>query len=230
MRKMFLIVLLLIAGEELLAGPPQKLYPILHNYARELYPDYDDIPTERKYYLDVIADYIRNKKMVGKTAEILFVGTNQSTRSLMAQAWAHVAAYYYGLEDIAFHSAGINQSPVPTETIQAMERAGFIAYKIDEQGRVFYQLKYANNQDPIIIFPKKIDDRSNPFSDFMSVMVCPNATGNLSTIKGSFNRLELTYHDPLGYEDTDEGERKYDEICRTIALEMFYVFSQLKNI
>lgn len=209
---------------------PRELYPILFEYARDLYPDYKKIPEDRRYYLEAVAEYIREKKALGRPAALLFIGTNQSTRSIMAQVWAQAAAYYYGFDDAEYFSGGINDGPISVNAIKALERAGFIVYKIKEGGRIYYQVKYSYNLKPIVIFPKKVDDRPNPVSNFMAVMVCPNAAQNIPFVKGTRSRIEILYNDPLGFDGSEEEVQRYDEVNRQIALEMFYLFSKLKHV
>jgi len=38
----------------------------------------------------------------------------------------------------------------------------------------------------------------------------------------------LPYQDPKAFDNTAQQNEKYDERCRQIAREMFYVFSQIK--
>ena len=227
MKRRFLIFSILLIAFKLYSQP-RPLYPILFDYCRELYPDYKTISEERRFRLEAIADYIKEQKEANETPEILFIGTNQSTRSIMAQAWAYAAAYYYGVDGVDFYSGGINEGPITLNTITALERAGFIVYKVNEGGKIYYQVKYSYNIKPVVIFPKKIEDRTNPPSNFMAVIVCQNAAQNIPVVKGTYNRLELTFNDPLGFEKLDEEKEEYDKVCREIALEMFYLFSKLK--
>lgn len=209
---------------------PRELYPILFEYARDLYPDYKRIPEDRRYYLEAVAEYIREKKALSSPAALLFIGTNQSTRSIMAQVWARAAAHYYGFDDAEYFSGGINEGPISVNTIKSLERAGFIIYKIKEGGKIYYQVKYSYNLKPLLIYPKKVDDRPNPISNFMAVMVCPNAAQNMPFVKGTRSRIEIFYNDPLGFDGSEEEVQRYDEVNRQIALEMFYLFSKLKHV
>jgi hypothetical protein len=121
--------------------------------------------------------------------------------------------------------AGINQ-----EAIMAMERAGFIIYRSNTQGSEIYKIKYSYNLTPIFAFTKKIDYRKNPRNGFMAIVIEPNANLNLPRVRGTYRRLTLLYEDPSGYAGADLEERKFDEICRQIGLEMFYVFSKLRSV
>ena len=228
-KSVILFVAIGLSGVTIGFAQPRELYPILHGYAKDLYPDYKKIPEERRFRLEAIADYILLNKSYQRVPEILFIGSNQSTRSQMAQIWAHAAAHYYGLDGAKFYSGGMKANPISENTIKALERAGFIIYNVTRGGKKYYQVKYSFNIKPLIIYPKAIDDRNNPPSEFMAVMVCPNAAQNLPVVKGTYNRLELTYFNPEGFDGLEEEYDEYDKICRQIALEMFYLFSKLKN-
>ena len=54
-----------------------------------------------------------------------------------------------------------------------------------------------------------------------------NADLNIDNIKGTYNRLFLEYEDPKGYEGSNIEKDKFNESCKNVAVEMFYVFSQL---
>ena len=108
-----------------------------------------------------------------------------------------------------------------------MEKAGFIIYKSDVEGIGVYRVKYSYNLDPIVVFPKKIRHKKNPYTDFMAVFVEENADVNISNIKGTYHRLLLNYNNPMGYEGSGLEDQMYEESCKKVAIEMFYVFSQL---
>ena len=208
---------------------PNKLYPILFNYARNLYAEYDKIPQERKLILEEIANYIIGSIQFEGTSEILFVGSNNSTRSVMAEAWANAAAYYYGINNVRIHSGGIKPSHVATNAIIALEKAGFIVYKIGNDQNPSYEIKYSYNIPPVIVKSKKINDKKNPDFQFGSVVVCANADINLPVIKGNNFRTSLHYFDPVAYEQTKNAIDQYLERSREIAVEMFYLFYRIKN-
>ncbi len=230
MQRLVLVVLILVGSGVPTFSQPRPLYPILHDYAKGLYKEYKTIPEERRFRLEAIADFILQNKSYNRLSEVLFIGTNQSTRSQLAQVWAYAAAHYYGLEGAKFYSGGIQQDPISENTIEVLERAGFIVYRMKEGNRRYYQVKFSYKIDPVILYSKEIEDRNNPPTQFMAVIVCQNAAQNLPVIKGTFNRLELTYYDPSGYDGLEEEKEEYDKVCHQIALEMFYLFSKLKNV
>jgi len=208
---------------------PNKLYPILFNYSRNLYSEYVNIPGERRVILEEIANYIIGSLQFEKESEILFLETNNSTRSIMAEAWASAAAYYYGIDNVKVYSGGISSSQISTDAIVSLEKAGFIIYKTSEKQNPTYEIKYSYNVTPVIVTSKKYNSKSNPDLNFGSVFLCSNADINLPVVKGNNFRTSLYYFDPTAYNDSPEAPEKYIERCHEIAIEMFYLFYTLKN-
>ncbi len=208
---------------------PNKLYPILFNYARNLYDDYSKIPMERRYVLDEIANYLTGSIQFEGKSTLLFIGSNNATRSILAEAWAHTAAYYYGISNVQIYSGGIHAARISTVAILALEKAGFIAYKTGDPQNPTYEIKYSYNIPPILLKSKKFNDRPNPEKQYGAVFVCPNADVNLSVLKGNNFRTSLHYYDPAAYDTTEEEMDQYLQKSKEIATEMFYLFYRLKN-
>jgi len=212
------------------AFPPKPLYPILKDYVKDFHKEFRNISEERRYRLNEIASYVRQQKKQNQIAQLLFITTNQSTIGQMAQIWAETAAFYYGLNNVTTFSGGLHPDTISEKMIFALERAGYIVYTTELSGGVVYKVKYSYNLKPIIVFPKKINHKKNPDGQFMAIIIEPNANANLTEVKGAQKRLSIYYDDPQGYEGVPEEEKIYNERSRQIALEMFYVFSQLKHL
>jgi arsenate reductase len=208
---------------------PNKLYPILFNYARDLYPDYGKIPFERKAVLEEIANYLIGAQQLDNTGKIIFIETDHLARSVMVQAWAMAASYYYGIENVKIYSGGINASKISKNAIIALEKAGFIIYKIQEGSNPEYEIKYSYNIEPLILRSIKYNDKSNPNVNFGSIIICSNADINLPVVKGNNFRTSLHYFDPSAYDGTSDAPELYLEKSKEIATEMFYLFYVLKN-
>ncbi len=211
------------------SGGPNKLYPILFNYARDLYPDYDKIPFERKAVLEEIASYIIGAQQLNSSAKIIFIETDQKARSILIHTWATAASYYYDIENIKIHSGGINASAISQNAIKALEKAGFIIYKIQGGNNPAYEIKYSYNIKPLVLKSIKYNDKSNPGTNFGSIIICSNADINLPVVKGNNFRTSLYYFDPAAYDGTSDASDLYLEKSREIAIEMFYLFYVLKN-
>ncbi len=208
---------------------PNKLYPILFNYARNLYDDYTTIPLERRYILDEIANYIIGSNQFEGKSSLLIIGSNNATRSILVESWARAAAYYYGISNVDIYSGGISPVKISTYAILALEKAGFIVYKTGEPQNPTYEIKYTYNIPPVILKSKKYNDKSNPESHYGAVFVCPNADINLPALKGNNFRTSLYYFDPSAYDTAEDVLDQYLTRNKEIATEMFYLFYRLKN-
>jgi hypothetical protein len=208
---------------------PGKLYPVLHNYSRNLYAEYSKIPEERKRTLEEIANYLYGALTIDKTASIIFIGTNNSTRSIMAQVWAEAAAYYYKISNCQIYSGGTTTTGITQPAILSLEKAGFIAYKVTDGPNPRYEIKYTYNLKPIMVYSRKYNDRNYNLFYYGAVLVCPNADLNLPYERGMNFRTSLYYYDPSAYQGTREEMEMYDLRCREIAREMFYLFYCVKN-
>ena len=74
-------------------------------------------------------------------------------------------------------------------------------------------------------FSKKYNDDFNPKEHFAAVMTCSEADEACPIVFGATVRISLPYEDPKVADNTPEEEARYDERCRQIATEMFYVLS-----
>lgn len=233
MRRTILYIILSLIFVDLIYAQPQvgpnKLYPILFNYARDLYPYYGNIAFERKMVLEEIANYIIGARQLDKKARILFIETDHTARAALAQIWAVTAAFYYGIDNIDIYSGGIKPSEISRNVIIALEKAGFIVYKYTDDNNPMYEIKYSYNVPPILIKSIKYDDESNPDTNFGSILLCPNADVNLPVIRGNNFRTSLHYFDPTAYDGSADAIDLYIEKSREIATEMFYMFYILKN-
>ena len=231
MKKSILILIIFLSYLSFAQKPdtPNKLYPILFNYARDLYPDYAKIPFERKVILEEIANYLIGAQQIDNEGKLMFIETDHATRSVFAHVWAITAAYYYGIENVKIFSGGIIDSRISTNAIIALEKAGFIIYKTSGNSNPEYEIKYSYNIPALLLKSIKYREKSNPDINFGSVILCSNADINLSVVKGNNFRTSLYYFDPTAYDGTPEALDMYVEKCKEIATEMFYLFYVLKN-
>lgn len=204
-----------------------ELYPILNEYVRDFPQEFRRIPEERRYRLHEMVYFLEEQKRNNAPRQVTFISTNESAIAQMALAWSKAAAYYFGFNDFFAYSGGLAPEHISVNSIMALENAGFIVYKSQVNKLDVFRIKYAYNLEPLIAFPKKLNHVKNPGDNYMAVVLDANADMNLSNIKGTYHRLFLEYDDPKGYGGTDLEMEKYHESCQTIAVEMFYVFSQL---
>ncbi len=231
-RYIFITIIFLMQTRVMVAAqssPFNDLYPILNEYVRDFPESFRKIPEERRYRLNEIVYFLEEQKQGEAPLQVLFISTADNTIGQMARVWSEAAAYYFGFKNYEAYSGGMDPSKITEKTITTLEKAGFIAYRIDVEGLKVYRLKYSYNLKPVNLFAKKIRHPSNPRHEFMAVFVDENAEINVQNVKGTYKRLFLSYEDPAGHDGTDMADETYQERCRQVAVEMFYVFSNLRK-
>ena len=182
------------------------------------------ISTERRDLLEKIATFIREKRRIGELARLTFICTHNSRRSHFGQAWAQVAAYYYGVEKVECYWGGTEATAANPRTIAALQRAGFQVDIVMNGPNPQYRLIFAEGEMPVIAFSKVYDAPVNPSEDFVAIMTCTQADEECPFIPGAALRVALPYEDPKSSDDSPAEAATYDERCRQIATEMFYIF------
>ncbi len=198
-----------------------KLYPRLQEYIASLKPLTNEIPEERKELLQEVATYL---KTVAKPS-LNFICTHNSRRSHLGQIWSQVMADYCNIE-VETYSGGTEATAFNPNAIAALKRAGF---EIDDVSgdNPMYRVKVSAEAKPMVCFSKRYDDEPNPISGFVAIMTCSEADTGCPVVLGASKRIKLLYEDPKVADGTPEEASKYDERCKQIATEMFYLFSQI---
>ena len=204
-----------------------KLLANLDRYVRESITAFDMIPATRKAELKMLSSFVQEKTTAGEVAKLIFICTHNSRRSHLSQIWAQVAAWHYGVPNVQTYSGGTEATAFNPRAVAAVEKAGFVVEKTENEENPRYQVSYANNQDALICFSKKYDDAANPAADFCAIMTCDSADEACPIVFGAAARIPIKYQDPKAFDDTPQETEKYDARCRQIAREMLYAFSLL---
>jgi arsenate reductase (thioredoxin) len=197
----------------------------IHNIVDRI--DFDSITSERKSGLDKLVVYIKKAKKQNQAANLNFICTHNSRRSQFAQLWATLAAWRYGVDAHCF-SGGVEITACNQRTVDSLLRFGFLVTSVGNENPHF-QVQYATNQPPVVLFSKLYDDSSTPTSDFAAIMTCSHADENCPFIPGCDVRIAVRYNDPKQFDDSTIEHSMYDATSFTIASEMMYVFSQIND-
>ena len=203
------------------------MYKKLENYIERLNSDFDQVSSLRKEKLREVADYIDSKLTDSKSARLNFICTHNSRRSHLAQIWTAVAANHYGIQQIETYSGGTEATAFNPRAVAALKRAGF---RIENPGgeNPKYQVHFSDEDAPLTFFSKTFDDPFNPESEFAAIMTCSDADENCPFVPGAEFRKPITYRDPKESDGTNQETEIYDERCKQIASEMFYMMSLVK--
>lgn len=181
-----------------------------------------ELDESRKAILADLVNYIQRHS----NAKLNFICTHNSRRSHLSQVWAQTMAAYFGVEVETF-SGGTEATAFHPNAVAALERAGFsIASEGGKNPR--YRVQFNEMMEPMVCYSKTYDDSTNPSSGFAAIMTCSEADADCPLVLGADARIKLFYEDPKISDGTPIQVETYDERCRQIAAEMYFVFSQIK--
>lgn len=201
-----------------------ELHTGLRDYIEEVLQGFDSIPKERKCELRKLALFVRTKHSSNQPANLIYVCTHNSRRSHMAQLWAATAAAWYGVNDVGTFSGGTEATAFNPRAVVALERAGFVIQNPGGENPR-YRVAYGPEAPIMVCFSKNYDDPSNPREGFAAVMTCSQAAESCPVVTGAALRVAIPYEDPKAADETPEETQRYDERCKQIGTEMFYLFS-----
>lgn len=201
----------------------------MQQYIQDIPTDFPAIPEHRKSGLAKISAYVSEKLNKKGRADLVFICTHNSRRSHMGQFWARVAAFVYDIHGLNCFSGGTEATAFNPRSVKALRKAGFEIKTTDTVQNPVYTVRYTNEGKAYRAFSKKFEDPPNPRSKFGAVMTCSQADEACPLVHGAEARISIPYDDPKEADGTPEEEATYDERCRQIATEMFYMASQIDN-
>ncbi len=201
----------------------------IQNYCNQLIKEFDLIGSDRKGILKKLAEYIQAKKSKNEAVNLIYICTHNSRRSHFGQVWASVAANYYLIDQVSAFSGGTEATAFNKNAMDALKRIGFQLKQTEQIQNPKYKVIYGQSGESVDCFSKVYDHPINPKTDFAAVMTCSEAEQNCPFIPGVDLRIATTYDDPKASDGSALEAQVYDERCRQIACETFYVFSLIKN-
>ena len=211
---------------------PTDLTPELTDYTAEALAELGRIPDTRREKLRELASFVRARRAAGEVAKLTFICTHNSRRSHMSQVWAQTAAHYFRIDGVETYSGGTEATAFNPRAVAALRRAGFVIDEPDgddNSANPVYAVRFAPETDAMACYSKVYDDEPNPKQGFAAVMTCSSADMACPLVAGATTRIAIPFDDPKEFDGTDLEQAKYDERCRQIAREMFFVFSEVKT-
>ena len=202
------------------------MFPKIQSFiANKVIPGIDGIPDDRKEMLQKLTEYI---KASDEPVNLTFICSHNSRRSHLSQIWAQVAATYFNLPHVHTFSGGTEVTSFNHRAVATIARTGFLISMDDnDDNNPIYHLRFSDEGDPMKCFSKLYNDDSNPTKGFAAIMTCSDAEQNCPFIPGTSARISLPYEDPKEADNTPKEKERYSERSLQIAVEMFYVFSQV---
>lgn len=205
------------------------LIPSLRPLATDLIAGIAEIPEDRRKDLEELAAITARHLAADRAADLTFICTHNSRRSHLSQVLAQTAAYYYGVTGIHCHSGGTEATACNPRTIEAFKRAGFEVADTTGGNNPVYEIRIANNEEPLRAWSKVYNQDGNPTAGYVGVMTCTHADENCPIVVGAADRFSLPFVDPKEADDTPAEAATYDERLHQIGSEMFHFIAAVKD-
>jgi hypothetical protein len=212
------------------------LYSTVVRHADFLTTSYDMIDEAHREAGEKLVDWIVKNYKQGQPLHVTVICTGNSRRSILGATMGNIAASYYGMPEIRFHSGGTSPTAFNPRTIAALEEIGV---EVESTGREAPRGE-PNTANPIHVvkwgtgmeaaeFSKMYFDPSNPQQGFAALLVCGEADAACPLVKGAAARISMPYLDPKIYDGSLYESRKYAERRDDIGRLMLSVMMQARN-
>jgi hypothetical protein len=226
-------------GAALDAATPEsrtKLSPKLRAHADYLATTFDLIDEKHREAGEKLARWIAANHKPGRPPHVTVVCTGNSRRSILGSSMGNLAAAYYGMPEIRFHSGGTAPTAFNPRTIAALEAIGFEVEATGKEAKrgepktknPIYRVSWGDGCESLE-FSKHYGDTANPQEGFAALMVCSEADEACPFVKGAALRLSMPYLDPKIYDDGAYEAAKYVERRDDIGRLMLSVMVQARG-
>ena len=224
------------------AAPQSRLalLPQVRDHATYLATTFDMLGESQLQASRQLADWLAKNYDSSKTLHVIVVCTGNSRRSMLGACMGNMAAAYYGLDKVRFHSGGTAPTAFNKRTIATLKAIGFEISPTGEEaergepktGNAKYRVVWGTGMESIE-YSKRYSDASNPVSGFAAVMVCTEADSECPNVQGAAFRLSMPFLDPKSYDDGQYETVKYaerrDDIGRVLMATMAIVSRKLQK-
>ncbi len=219
-----------------------RLLPRVRAHADFLTTSFDMIDEKHRLAGQKLAEWIAANYRPGKQLDVIAVCTANSRRSFLGETMGNIAAAYYGMPEIRFHSGGTAASAFNSRTVHALKTIGV---EVEPTGKEaprgeartanpIYRLCWGTPESGEVSletteFSKRYDDSTNPQHGFAALMVCGEADAACPSVTGSVLRVSMPYLDPKIYDGGAFEEAKYAERRDDMARAMLSVMLQARK-
>ncbi len=200
-----------------------RLLPKVREHAELLTTSLDMIDETHRIAGKKLAEWIAGNYRPGQRLEVIVVCTGNSRRSILGATMGNIAAAYYGMPEIRFHSGGTAPTAFNGRTMSALKEIGVEVEPTGEEAtrgepktaNSIYGVRWgaaeASASCEATEFSKHYSDPANPQQGFAALMVCGEADAGCPVVKGSALRVSMPYLDPKIYDGSAFEAAKYAE-------------------
>jgi arsenate reductase len=218
----------------------KALLPKVAAHADLLTTSFDMIDEPHREAGEALVDWIVKNNRPGQPLHLTVICTGNSRRSILGATMGNIAAAYYGMPEIRFHSGGTAPTAFNPRTITCLKEIGI---EIEPTGaeaprgepktaNPVYRVRWGQTGEPSLEateFSKTYLDASNPQSGFAALMVCGEADAACPVVQAAAVRISMPYLDPKIYDGGAYESAKYAERRDDIGRLMLSVMMQVRN-
>ncbi len=217
-----------------------RLRPKVREHADFLTTSFDMIDEPHRLAGGTLVDWISKNYRPGQRLDVIVVCTGNTRRSILGATMGNIAAAYYGMPEIRFHSGGTAPTACNSRTVVALkaigvevERTGKEATRGEPQtANPVYSIRWGKPDDAAyeaLEFSKHYADPANPQRGFAALMVCGEADAECPLVKGAALRVSMPYLDPKSYDGGAYEGAKYAERRDDMGRLMLAVMMQARQ-
>jgi len=214
----------------------KSLNPRVATHADMLTTSFDMIDETHREAGEKLVEWIIKNHKPGQPLQVVVICTGNSRRSILGATMGNIAAAYYGMPEIRFHSGGTAPTAFNPRTIAVLKNIGV---EIEPTGQEAPRGEPKTANPTFVVrwgtsleateFSKTYFDTSNPQQGFAALMVCGEADAACPLVKGAAARISMPYLDPKIYDDSTYEALKYAERRDDIGRLMLSVMMQVRN-
>lgn len=196
----------------------------ISKYIERLKGQFGEISPDKKNRLNDVILYLRSKLRSKSKTGILFISPNDESLAHIGQIWAKTISLSHNLQLVEISTASLNGYEINREALTAIRNYGFDIRKIKSGANPIYSVSYSETKPAIKLHSRPLKTYEEPDSGYVALII------NQDEWQTPFIR-HAEFRLPLDYEmDSQESEdRKYDRLCHLIGLDMYFIFSGLKD-
>lgn len=222
--------------------PPsrRRLPPSLTAHVELLTTSFDRIAEPHREAGDKLVDWMVKNYRPGRPLEVVVVCTGNSRRSILTATMGNVAAAYYGLTEVRFHSGGTAPTAFNPRTVAALRE---IVVEVEPTGteaprgepttaNPIFRVRWGRPGESTFElneFSKHYADPSNPRQGFAALMVCDEADAACPVVQGAALRVSMPFQDPKLFDGTPFEIDKYRERRDDVGRLMLSVLMRARN-
>ncbi len=183
----------------------RRLLPGLAEHVERLVRSPGRIEEVHRKAGEVLATWIVENYEPGQPLDATVICTGNSRRSILGSTMGNVAAAYYGMPEIRFHSGGTAPSAFNPRSIAALKEIGIEVEPTGTEAprgepntaNPIYRVRWGTDLETRE-FSKNYFDPSNPQEGFAALMVCGEADADCPFVKGASLRVSMPVSGPEG--------------------------------